>query len=122
MGIEDINEMTSSVGSNYTPGHNVNKITEHLASIRFDREAFFKGVIEAGYTKKDGSVDLKAFKVSYKLLPFLAEGISKPVVLIAGGGLITCLADCAAILLFAAVTLSTIFTFPSRWRLSPPCD
>ena len=62
MGIGDINEMTSSVGSNYIPGHNVNKITEHLASIRFDREAFFKGVIEAGYTKKDGSVDLKAFE------------------------------------------------------------
>ena len=62
MGIEDINKITSPVGSDYIPGHNVSKITEHLASVRFDREAFFKGVIEAGYTKKDGSVDLKAFE------------------------------------------------------------
>jgi len=62
MGIEDINNMITPVGGDYIPGHNVSKITEHLASIRFDREAFFKGVIEAGYTKKDGSVDLKAFE------------------------------------------------------------
>ena len=48
--------------SEYIPGQNVSKITEHLASIRFDREAFFKGVKEAGFTKANGSVDLKAFE------------------------------------------------------------
>ena len=48
--------------SEYIPGQNVSKITEHLASIRFDREAFFKGVKEAGFTKANGAVDLKAFE------------------------------------------------------------
>ena len=75
-GMANINDMTGSISSpkrgyvdgpgsyagEYIPGQNVSKITEHLASIRFDREAFFKGVEEAGFTKKNGSVDLKAFE------------------------------------------------------------
>ena len=75
-GMANINDMTGSISSpkrgyvdgpgsyagDYIPGQNVSKIMEHLASIRFDREAFFKGVKEAGFTKANGSVDLKAFE------------------------------------------------------------
>ena len=63
-GIMDINEMTRPVGyekGGMALGERIAKIKSNLASTRFDRNAFFNLIKQAGYVKKDGSADIKAF-------------------------------------------------------------
>ena len=37
------------------------KIKSNLASVRFDKDLYFKLIKEAGFIKKDGSADIKKF-------------------------------------------------------------